>query len=145
MTETAILLVSHGNFAAAALEAAEMIVGKQSNTAVVSVSEDKDLDAVVANLEKAINDLDTRNGLLILVDIYGGTPCNASCRMLLTSEEDIRLLSGFNLPVLLEVYSNREQSAAQLVDTAKALFAESLTDLNEIFAEGGDDDGDQLG
>lgn len=145
MMDTAIILASHGSFAQGAREAAEMIVGAQENLAVLSITEEKDLETGVAELFSLAQGLDCTNGVLVLVDMFGGTPCNAACRLLLEAKHPVELLAGFNLPVLLEVCSNREVCAQELAQLAKVRYSESLVDLKEMLTESGDDDANQLG
>lgn len=143
----AVILASHGRFAEEALHAAEMVVGKQENCAVLSVSDDKNLEKCLTELNEMCDCLDTTHGLLILVDMYGGTPCNASCNLLLTRQNgiDMELLSGFNLPVLLEVFSNREMPPSEMKEYITEVYPQMLKDLKPILNESGDDDADQLG
>lgn len=145
MTETALILASHGTFAQGAAEAAQMIVGQQDNMGILSVTEDKDLAACIAELEEILAGLDTAQGVLVLVDMFGGTPCNAASNLLLQSEVPMELLAGFNLPVLLEVCSSREEPAAELAALAKVRYGAGMQDLKEILLEsGGENDADQL-
>ena len=107
MKEIPVILISHGHYAKYALESAEMIIGKQENCEVISVTEDKDLDSVTKELEKVYKKLKNEKGAVILTDIRGGTPSNAAAN-LLVREDDILALSGYNMPLLLELFTNRD-------------------------------------
>lgn len=146
MMDTALILASHGSFARGAMEAAQMIVGQQENMGILSVTEDKDLAACIAELNEILAGLDTGNGVLVLVDMFGGTPCNAASNLLLQSGVAMELLAGFNLPVLLEVCSNREEPAAELAALAKERYGAGMQDLKQILLESEEsDNANQLG
>lgn len=146
--ELAVILASHGQFAVEALKAAEMIVGQQENCATLSVTDDKNLATCMEELSGTCAKLNTAAGLLVLVDMYGGTPCNAASALVLTvqGEMEIELLSGFNLPMLLELFSNRQMAAAEMKSYLQEVYPLCFKDVKEVLnAESEDDDADQLG
>ena len=128
MKEIPVILISHGHYAKYALESAEMIIGKQENCEVISVTEDKDLDSVTKELEEVYKKLKNEKGAVILTDIRGGTPSNAAAN-LLVREDDILALSGYNMPLLLELFTNRDLEMEDLKEGLYEAFRESLVDL----------------
>ena len=128
MKERPVILISHGHYAKYALESAEMIIGKQENCEVISVTEDKDLDSVTKELEEVYKKLKNEKGVIILTDIRGGTPSNAAAA-LLVREDDILALSGYNMPLLLELFTNRDLEMEDLKKGLYEAFSESLVDL----------------
>ena len=108
MNEIGVILISHGYFAKYAMDSAEMIIGKQENYKVISVTDDKDLEDVIKELEDSYNVLSKGREVIILTDIFGGTPCNATSRLILSGKK-ITAYTGFNLPVLLELLLNRDK------------------------------------
>ena len=128
MKEIPVILISHGHYAKYALESAEMIIGKQENCEVISVTEDKDLDSVTKELEEVYKKLKNEKGVIILTDIRGGTPSNAAAN-LLVRESDILALSGYNMPLLLELFTNRDLGMEELKASLYEAFNESLVDL----------------
>jgi mannose/fructose/sorbose-specific phosphotransferase system IIA component len=105
-----IILASHGNFATCALKSLEMIVGKQENIATLALNPGEDLTDFIDKLEDVYTHLDKENGVIIICDIFGGTPSNAATSLLITHPNDqIAAYSGLNLPILLELSSNRKQ------------------------------------
>ena len=128
MKEIPVILISHGHYAKYALESAEMIIGKQENCEVISVTEDKDLDSVTKDLEEEKKKLKNEKGSVILTDIRGGTPSNAAAN-LLVREDDILALSGYNMPLLLELFTNRDLEMEDLKEGLYEAFRESLVDL----------------
>lgn len=134
MKEIPVILISHGHYAKYALESAEMIIGKQENCEVISVTEDKDLDSVTKELEEVYKKLKNEKGAVILTDIRGGTPSNAAAN-LLVREDDILALSGYNMPLLLELFTNRDLEMEDLKEGLYEAFRESLVDLRAETAE----------
>ena len=130
MREIPVILISHGHYSKYALESAEMIIGKQENCEVISVTEEKDLDNVITELEGVYAKFKNEKGVIILTDIRGGTPSNAAAS-LLVREPGILALSGFNMPLLLELFTNRDLEIDGLKQCMYEAFSESLVDLRE--------------
>lgn len=125
----AILLGSHGEFAKSAVESVEMIIGKQENVAVFSLLETMDLQGTIEMAQQAFDSLDRSEGTLILTDIMGGTPANVAT-ILKRKHEEVYLLTGFNMPLLIEALLNREKDLSELVKSLKQLFPNSLIEVN---------------
>ena len=142
MGKVAILLASHGEFAKAALESAEMIIGKQENFGIFSLSLNDNLDSAVKKMETVYQSLDTTRGTLVLTDIYGGTPNNVATT-LLQKKDPVQIFSGLNLPLLLEIGANRGQSLAALTTLVETIFPQTQLNVNEMM-KGMEADGDSL-
>lgn len=107
--EVGIILASHGKFAIEALNSLEMIMGKQKNIIALSLFEGENLADFVEKMEKAYENLEKSKGVVIICDIYGGTPSNAAATMLLKkSDDNIAAFAGLNLSVMLEVTQSRK-------------------------------------
>ncbi|BDR55893.1 PTS sugar transporter subunit IIA [Xylocopilactobacillus apis] len=141
MGEIAILLMSHGNFAKSAIESAELIVGKQNNYEVLSVFLVDQVDTLKEKMYQKINKLDTGNGLLVLTDIIGGTPNNLAGNLI--NRSDTVICSGLNMPMLLEILTNRNQELSYIEELIKSSYQAGLfirnTNLIEEYEEGDDD------
>lgn len=121
---TAILLVSHGGFAKALLETAEMIMGPQELTAAVGLGPTDSLEVFQEKLEQALASFHGAP-TLVLTDIFSGTPFNTVVR--LSQTHSFRHLTGINLPLLNEAlvsrdFSSPEELAATLMESAPAAF-----------------------
>lgn len=95
------LIVTHGRLAIELLNAAEAIVGEVRNIAAVSIGWHDDVDIASAMVEKAIQRVDTGSGVLILTDMFGGTPTNIASTFL--NEGEIEVVTGVNLPMLIKL------------------------------------------
>lgn len=121
---TAILLVSHGGFAQALLETAEMILGPQELTAAVGLGPTDSPETLQTKIEAA---LDAFHGAptLVLTDIFSGTPFNTVVR--LSQSRSFRHLTGINLPLLNEAlvsrdFSSPDELAESLMESAPDAF-----------------------
>ncbi|MBI0005121.1 PTS sugar transporter subunit IIA [Gilliamella sp. W8126] len=126
-----IILASHGPFAQGALECAQMLMGEQDNIHVISVLIDSNIDNLRQEMQSSYKKLNQGNGVIILVDIMGGTPCNLATELLI-SHDDVLLFCGFNIPVLLEVLNNREGTLNDAKLAIEETFPESCKDVRQI-------------
>jgi PTS system mannose-specific IIA component len=95
------LIVTHGRLAIELLNAAEAIVGEVENVVAVSIGWHDDVDIARTMVEKAIQRVDSGAGVLILTDMFGGTPTNIASTFL--DEGSIEIVTGVNLPMLIKV------------------------------------------
>jgi PTS system mannose-specific IIA component len=102
-----IILVSHGQMAAGMLDAARMIVGQQEQVLPISLKEEDDVEGLMGRIAEAIKEVDTGEGVLVLVDVFGASPFNASARLALEGAK-IEVITGMNLPMLLEMAVQRD-------------------------------------
>ena len=111
------LIITHGRLAIELLNAAEMIVGEIHHITAVSLGWHDDADMVRSMIEKAIERVKTPDGILILTDMFGGTPTNIASTFL--DSEKVEIVTGVNLPMLIKLAQMEEgqslASAANLV------------------------------
>jgi len=100
-----IVIAAHQDLGPALLRAAEGIVGPMQALVALSLNYDEDPAAARAGLEQAIRKLQTGEGVLILTDMFGGTPTNMALPFL--EEGRVEVLTGVNLPILLKAHSGR--------------------------------------
>jgi PTS system mannose-specific IIA component len=102
-----LVIATHGQLGTELLKTAELIIGPVENCLTVPVELDLSPDQLKAQMEKAIQTQDRGQGVLILTDMFGGTPSNISLSFL--KEEQVDVLSGANLPMLLRACQLREK------------------------------------
>lgn len=104
-----IIIAAHGNMAKAMLESAELIVGKQEKVETLGLNHGDSIDEFSRRLEEGIEKY-KGEGVLILLDFYGGTPFNTSAVVInkFAKECELECLTGVNLPMLLELFLNRD-------------------------------------
>ncbi|GBQ21860.1 MAG: PTS sugar transporter subunit IIA [Acidiphilium sp.] len=96
-----LVLVSHGNLGVALREAMEHVVGPQRNVATVSVEADADIETQRREIAERVAEVDTGDGVVVLTDMFGGTPCNLSMSML--NRSNVEVIAGVNLPMLVKL------------------------------------------
>ncbi|MCB2360015.1 mannose/fructose/sorbose PTS transporter subunit IIA [Clostridium estertheticum] len=136
----AIIVGTHGSFSKQILRSAEMIFGKQENVSSVTFETGEGLDDLVEKYKNESEKLDCKEGILFIVDLFGGSPFNAASRIV-TENDDMDVLTGINLPMLLEIYGSRGFSnLEELVSIGKKAGAEGIKSLREVFSETEDDE-----
>lgn len=126
-----IVIVSHGAMANGMLDAARMIVGEQEGMLAVSLEEMEDVEGLIEKIAAAVEKVDTGEGVLVLVDVFGASPFNASARLTLTRDK-MDVITGMNLPMLLELAIHRQGSSLdELVKIALEAGSSSIKTLSE--------------
>lgn len=130
-----VAIAGHGSFAAGLRDAAEMIMGPQEQLALVDLRPAENLDEYRERLERAVREVDSGEGTLVLVDLFGGSPSNVSAYLLGPKAE---VVTGVSLPMLIEVLAARDVSDLPgLVQTALGAGREGLVRLGDRLAMGG--------
>lgn len=111
-----VILVTHVDYGSGLLRAAETILGPLADCSSIQVDSGLDVGETVARLKEAVSLLDKGNGVIILTDMFGGTPTNLSLSLLGTGA--IEVVTGVNLPMLLKVFEARRKDLAELADVA---------------------------
>jgi len=113
------ILVTHGRLAVELRSAMEHVVGAQRNVDTVCIGPDDDMDNRRAEIERAIEHCDTGDGVVLLTDMFGGTPSNLAISMM--ERKGVEVIAGVNLPMLVKLAKVRSnQPLADAVDCAEA-------------------------
>jgi len=118
-----IIVATHGELSQALVATAEMIVGTQGNVTAVCLSPQDSPETFQEALDSAIRLANTGTGVVVLIDLFGGTPGNAASLAALRGS--LHVISGVNLPMLIEVLLSRqgmsaEELAAHALESGKA-------------------------
>lgn len=120
-----IILASHGNFAEGILQSGSMIFGKQENVKACTLQSGEGPDDICAKMKEAIASFENQKEVLFMVDLWGGTPFNQANALIDGHEEKWAILTGLNLPMLIEAYASRlsmesaQEIAAHVIETAR--------------------------
>lgn len=115
----AVIVASHGELAEKLVQTSEMIFGKQQNVGVVNFLPGEKFDNLKNKYEEQLNKLDTTDGVLFLVDIFGGSPFKVASSIVLEKDK-MDIIAGMSLPMLLEIYKTRDYlNLEQVVKSAK--------------------------
>jgi PTS system mannose-specific IIA component len=113
-----LLIVTHCNLGKELLNAAEFIVGRMEAAESVSITQTLDSKEIMKEIQKKVSNLDKGQGIIILTDMFGGTPSNISLSFL--KEEHIEVLTGVNLPMVIAIAQNRSNlGLAELAEKAQ--------------------------
>ncbi len=124
------LIVTHGRLGEGLLDAMQMIAGPQEKVDFVSLKEGDSIDELKERILSAVKMLDDGSGVLVFVDMFGASPSNAAAYLL---NENVEVITGVNLPMLLEIVSFRESSSLQeLSANAMTAGVESIKNLTQL-------------
>lgn len=130
-----IVIVCHGDMADGLLDAARMIVGEQEGVAAVSLREMDAVEGLMERVAAAIEKVDTGDGTLVLVDLFGASPFNASARLAMQGDSKIEVITGVNLPMLLELAVHGDGATLeQLVEIALEAGTSGIETLSQALA-----------
>lgn len=127
-----ILLLSHGKLAEEFLNTIGIIMGEQEKIYALGLDESESLDSFKNRIVTECIKFQNPDGILVLTDLYGGTPTNAAIYGLLSKYDNLEILTGMNLPVLLEAVIGRNQHVKELVNSLKKSGREGIIDIREI-------------
>lgn len=113
-----IVIVAHGGLAREYLAAVEHVVGAQPGMVSIAIGPDDDRSAKQTEICDAADAVDTGEGVVIVTDIFGGSPTNLSLRA--CRPENRRIVYGANLPMLIKLAKSRSASVPDAVDAAIA-------------------------
>lgn len=111
-----LVLVTHGRLAEEFVAALEHVVGPQQRTAAISIGPDDNMEQRRDDVLARINDVDGGDGVILLTDMFGGTPSNLAISFL--EQTNVEVVAGVNLPMLIKLASVRE--TATLAEAAAA-------------------------
>jgi PTS system mannose-specific IIA component len=107
------VVVTHGQLASELLAAAEMIVGPVAYITAVSIGWHDDVEAAHNEVERAISLVSQGRGVLLLTDMFGGTPTNIASMFL--AEGEVEVVTGVNLPMVIKLASQAEEETLAAV------------------------------
>ena len=107
------VIVSHGQLATELVAAAETVVGSSSHLIAVSIGWHDDVESAKAEINRAIDQVSEGNGVLIMTDMFGGTPTNIAAMFL--KENEVEIVTGVNLPMVIKLAAqNKETTLAEM-------------------------------
>ena len=128
------LVVTHGQLGQELVSAAQAIVGEISYIAAVSIGWNDDVDESKKKIEQAVAEVDQGKGVIILTDMFGGTPSNLSLPLLKRNEVDI--VTGVNLPMVIKVANQPGTgSLSELVTKVKKQGQSHISIASELLGE----------
>ena len=125
-----VLVITHGDLGQELIKAAELIKGKYDGVLPVSVDSNKGVEDIKKEITSAIKKVDKGDGVLILTDLFGGTPSNISLSFL--KEGKVEVVTGVNLPMLLKLDIRKEKNLTDLSYFIKDYGRKNISLASEI-------------
>ncbi|WP_428558860.1 MAG: PTS sugar transporter subunit IIA [Solidesulfovibrio sp. DCME] len=125
-----VVVVTHTEYGTWLLRAAEFILGPQQGCRSVSVDMTHPVDATLVTLKAAIKETEQGAGVLVLTDMFGGTPTNLSLSLLGTGH--LEVLTGVNLPMLIKILGSRTRPLQALAVEAKQAGCQGIVVAGEV-------------
>jgi len=131
-----ILIVTHGPLGEALIETADLILGKTNYTSAFGLYHGDNIELLQRKIEEFVQTHDDGDGILLLTDLLGGSPCNKIALAIKTLENTskVECVVGVNLPILLEAISMQNtMELKNLVQHCKKQGTSSILSLREKF------------
>ncbi len=106
-----LVLVTHGRLAEEFIAAAEHVVGPQSDVRAICIGPDDDMERRRNDILEAVEEVDSGAGVILLTDMFGGTPSNLAISIMDTS--NVEVIAGINLPMLIKLAGLRGSSSLE--------------------------------
>jgi len=125
------LITTHGNLGNELIKSAELIKGPLEDTLYICIDQTKDVEDVKKEICTAIKKLDKGKGVLILTDLFGGTPSNISLSFI--KEGKVEVLTGVNLPMVLKLSeANKDMTLKEFASLIKNYGEKNILLASEI-------------
>jgi PTS system mannose-specific IIA component len=125
-----VLVITHGDLCNELIKAAELIKGKYEGVLPVSVDSNKGVEDIKKEITAAIKKVDKGDGVLILTDLFGGTPSNIALSFL--KENKVEVVTGVNLPMMLKLDIRKEKKLTELSYFIKDYGRKNISLASEI-------------
>ena len=126
-----LVLVTHGRLAEEFVTAMEHVVGKQERIATICIGPDDDMEERRADIAKAIAAADDGKGVIVLTDLFGGTPSNLAISLMEAGK--VEVIAGINLPMLIRLGGARTtMKVTEAVAAAREAGRKYITVASEV-------------
>jgi mannose/fructose/sorbose-specific phosphotransferase system IIA component len=127
-----ILIISHSTLGESLRDTAALIVGARENVAALALNKTDKVEHFSEKLKAAVGKLDTGEGVIIFADMFGGTPCNAAMA-LYHSNDKVKIVTGFNLPIVVEAIMHSAKPADEIVKSLIEKREKTILDAKSLF------------
>jgi len=129
-----LVLVTHGRLAAEFVTAMEHVVGPQKQVEAICIGPDDDMESRRNDIAEAIGRADDGSGVIILTDLFGGTPSNLAISLM--KSEQVEVIAGVNLPMLIRLDGARKaMDVKSAVAAAREAGRKYISVASEILGE----------
>jgi mannose PTS system EIIA component len=129
-----LVLVTHGRLAEEFVVAMEHVVGKQERIATICIGPEDDMESRRGDIAAAIADVDDGSGVIVLTDLFGGTPSNLAISLMKPGR--VEVIAGINLPMLIRLGgARRVMKVADAVAAARDAGRKYISVASEVLGE----------
>ncbi|MBR0551639.1 PTS sugar transporter subunit IIA [Stakelama marina] len=129
-----LVLVTHGRLAEEFVTAMEHVVGKQEKIVPICIGPEDDMEERRSDIARAIESVDEGTGVILLTDLFGGTPSNLAISLM--SPGKIEVIAGINLPMLIRLGGARKKmKVADAVAAARDAGRKYISVASEVLGE----------
>ena len=128
-----LVIVTHGGLAGEFRAALEHVVGCQTQLQTISIGPEDDMETRRGDILAAVRGTDTGSGVIVLTDMFGGTPSNLAISVM--NEANVEVIAGVNLPMLVKLASVRiDRDLKKAVDLAKESGRKYISVASQVLA-----------
>jgi PTS system mannose-specific IIA component len=129
-----LVLVTHGRLAEEFVTAMEHVVGKQERIETICIGPEDDMEERRADIAKAIGEVDEGRGVIVLTDLFGGTPSNLAISLMQPGK--VEVIAGINLPMLIRLGGARKaMKVTEAVAAAREAGKKYITVASEVLGQ----------
>ena len=128
-----LMIITHGNLALELRSAMEHMIGDQNDIEILSITPEDDIDIQKNNIEKKLKELNQGKGVIILTDVFGGTPSNLALNFL--EPGVVEIMSGVNLPMLIKICQLRDKDILEVIQEGKNAAQKYISIASEILSK----------
>ena len=128
-----LMIITHGSLALELRSAMEHMIGDQNDIEILSITPEDDIDIQKNNIEKKLKELNQGKGVIILTDVFGGTPSNLALNFL--DPGVVEIMSGVNLPMLIKICQLRDKGILEVIQEGKIAAQKYISIASEILSE----------
>lgn len=129
-----LVLVTHGRLATEFVTAMEHVVGPQTAIEAICIGPEDDMEARRADIAAAIAKVESGSGVIVLTDLFGGTPSNLAISLMEVGR--VEVIAGINLPMLIRLESaRRRMKVAEAVAAAREAGRKYISVASEVLGE----------
>lgn len=123
-----IIVISHGPYAKSLIESVEMVYGKQEKIEAICLGKDESIESLQERIKDTIKKLSLKK-ILIIVDLLGGTPYNATSIKL--EDPNVNVITGLNMPMILKILPSRNKTLEEVSNIAIESGKDGIVNVSE--------------
>lgn len=134
-----IVVASHGKMAEGILDSSKLFFGEQEQFIALCINSGESSDEFYELIKSGIKEVDSGDGVIFICDILFGTPCNCAVRLMDEFKDNLDIIAGVNLPMLLHILASRESGTLNIEEICQQ-GVEGINNIKSILENEVEDD-----